>query len=76
MLNLEPLQKYPCKFLFFSLISLKFLMLEKGTSIEKSIFEKRQKGQQFFRGGARAPLAPPPVTPLKLKNKCKCKSKF
>ena len=69
MLNSE-LQTYiitseTCKFLSFCLILLKFLILEyyirqKRASIEKRIFGKRQKkGQYFFQGGARAPLAPP-----------------
>ena len=63
MLNLK-LQK-TCKILSFCLNSQKFLMLEhyfrqKRASIEKNIFEKGKKGQQFFQGGPRAPLASPP----------------
>ena len=54
------LSQKPCKFLSFCLISFKFLMLEhcfryKRVSTEKDIYGK---GQQFFQGGARVPLAP------------------
>lgn len=71
--NVCLLQK-PCKVLPLCLNSLKFLMsehsfLKKGPQLKKKFLEKDKKGQQYFQGGTRAPLAPPhPFAPL-LKSK-------